>query len=82
MFNVVGAVPGVFDVSLGKYLGIPLATFRRDKNSYVAQTAFGVSKDIAVTEEDEAVLLLPVPIRIGFPISTKLSSKPDEARRL
>lgn len=81
--KILQAFPGAFDINLEKYLGVPIATSRKDKPSYIGKNAFGVTKDIVAEEADQVVLLLPVPKRtIEYSLVTKLFAEPDEARKL
>ena len=64
------------------YSEVTVVYFSKDKGAYTGQNAFGVTKAIEVKEVDEVILRLPIHQRGINAISTKLLSKPEEARKL
>jgi hypothetical protein len=82
-FDVFEEFPNLFNSSLDKYIGVPLAKIVKDKKSYIGQNAYGVKVEVTATSEDIVALILPIKKAMnGSSIKAKLPMSPSEAKIL
>ena len=82
-FDVDEEFPSLFNSSLDKYIGVPLARIVKDKKSYIGQNAYGVKAEVTAASEDLVALILPIKKAMnGYSIKAKLPMSPTEAKLL
>jgi hypothetical protein len=86
IYSVQLGFPSLFfySQSFDRYIGIKLATDERPKPSYYGSNAFGNSKEVFVSETEEAMLLLPRtgPDSHAMSMEFSIPMKPEIAKQL